>query len=43
MFGRNDAVIERQPQAMREILKSKVADRLLEDGEEVERLRRELG
>ena len=41
MFGQNDAVIENDP--LREMLKSTVAERLLEDGKAVERLRQELG
>jgi hypothetical protein len=41
MFGRNDTVIEKHP--LREMLKSKAAERLLEEGETVERLRQELG
>jgi len=43
MFGRNDAVIQTLPPSLREVLKSKTAGQLLEAGEEVEHLRRELG
>ena len=43
MFGRNDLVIEAQPKPLKEMLKSTVAERLLEDGSEIEKLRRELG
>ena len=42
MFGRNDPVIETLPQPLREMLKSNVAQKLVEDGDEIERLRREL-
>jgi hypothetical protein len=41
MFGRNDAVIEKHP--LREMLKSKMTERLLEEGETLERLRQKLG
>lgn len=43
IFGQNDAVIDRLEKDEREILKSKVAEELLGAGEEIERLRRELG
>ncbi|HEX3742881.1 MAG TPA: hypothetical protein VHW09_03090 [Bryobacteraceae bacterium] len=43
MFGRNDAVIERQPEPVREMLRSGVGERLLEAGGNVRGLRRELG
>lgn len=43
LFGRNDQVIEAQPEPLKEMLKSKRAEKLIEDGDEIERLRRELG
>jgi hypothetical protein len=43
MFGRNDAVIERQPGPLREFLESDVAAHLIELGEEIEERRRQLG
>jgi len=43
MFGRNDSAIAGQGEDVREILKSKAAEELLAAGEEVERMRRELG
>jgi hypothetical protein len=41
MFGRNDHIIAALPE--REMLKSKVAERLIEDGEELSCMRLELG
>jgi len=43
MFGQNDAVIESQPKPLRDMVASCVAARLIEDGENIRRLRRELG
>lgn len=43
MFGRYDDVIAGQGNDIGEMLKSKAAEELLEAGEEIERLRRELG
>jgi hypothetical protein len=43
MFGRNDAALESEPRLLRERLKSKAAENLIEQGEEIVRLRRELG
>jgi len=43
MFGRNDAVIETEPKRLREKLRSRIAERLIEDGESINRLRQELG
>ena len=43
MFGRNDGFIAVEGKYTREMLKAKAAEELLEAGEEIERLRRELG
>src|SRR5580704_14762692 len=43
LFGRNDAVIERQPGPLREMLHSDVSSHLIGLGEEIEGLRRRLG
>lgn len=43
LFGRNDQVIEGQPEPLKKILKSRRAEKLIEDGDEIEQLRRELG
>jgi len=43
MFGQNGGVIAGQEKDVREMLKSKVAEELLRAGEEIERMRRELG
>jgi|HubBroStandDraft_6_1064221.scaffolds.fasta_scaffold1235257_1 hypothetical protein len=43
MFGRNDDVIVRQENDVREMLKLKAAKELLGAGKEIERMRRELG
>jgi len=41
--GRNDAAIERQPASIGQVLKSNVAARLMETGEEIARMRERLG
>jgi hypothetical protein len=43
MFGRNDIAIAAEGQHLREALRSKTAEELLEAGQKIERLRRELG
>ena len=43
LFGRNDLVIDAQPQPLKEMLKSNVAEKLVRGGDKVEALRRELG
>jgi hypothetical protein len=43
MFGQNDRAIVSQVKSLGERLKSKTAEDLLDAGEEIERLRRELG
>jgi len=43
MFGQSDLVIKAQPQPLSEMLKSRVAEGLIAEGDEIERLRQELG
>jgi hypothetical protein len=43
MFGQNDAALKSENRALRDRLKSKVAESLIAQGEEIVRLRRELG
>lgn len=43
LFGRNDLVIEVQRKPLKEMLTSKRAEKLIEDGDEIQQLRQELG
>jgi len=43
MFGRNEAVIERQAKPLRDMLRSPIAEALIQNGENIRRLRNQLG